>query len=114
MGEQTVSALNKNLVTRLIWRTLLVSICITCGLLLGSLDKFNPTLGMIASVFMVPIQFMLPIVMYFGIMYQVEGSAKAAMAKIGIFQVIFMIVIRVCSLVFMGTGVYGSGKEFAQ
>ena len=57
---------------------------------------------------------MLPIVMYFGIMYQVEGSAKRAMAKIGMFQVVFMVVIQVCSLVFMGTGVYGSAKEFAQ
>jgi hypothetical protein len=105
MGEQTVAVLNKNKVTQLVWRTILVSFCIFCGLILGMLDKFNPTLGMIASVFMVPIQFMLPIVMYFGIMYQVEGSAKRAMAKIGMFQVVFMVVIQVCSL---------SAKEFAQ
>jgi hypothetical protein len=98
---------------QLIWRTILVCVCIGLGLLLGSIDKFNPTVGMIASLFMVPIQFMLPIVMYFGIMCQVEGGVKPAMEKIGMFGIVSMIVIQVCALAFMGTGVYGSAKEFA-
>lgn len=112
MGEQSFQVLNKNKAIQLIWRTLMVCTCIGCGLILGSMDKFNPALGMVASIFMVPIQFMMPIIMYFAMEAQCADGFGGGVKSVGIIQVTAMAVILLVSLMFMGFGAYGSGKAF--
>ena len=108
MGESTVAFLNKNLMTRLIWRTVMVCTCIGVGLLLGSLNLFNPSIMMVAALIMIPIQMMIPCFMFFYVEQQ-DGKVKE---NIGTVHLILMGLINVCSLVFVGTGVYGSGRAF--
>jgi hypothetical protein len=108
MGESTVSLLNKNLVTRLIWRTVMVCTCIGAGLILGSLNLFNPAIGMVAALIMVPIQMMVPCIMFFCVEHQ-DGKAKE---NVGIFNMVLIVIVNVCSLMFLGTGVYGSLMGF--
>jgi len=113
MGESTVPAFGKNMATKLIWRSVMVVICIALGLLLSVvLNRFNACIGLVGALFMVPIQFMIPIFMYFGIEKQLAGSFKGACKQMGIFSVLAQILVLICSLVFMALGCYSSISEF--
>ena len=112
MGEQVVPKLAESNVIRIGWRSGLVASAIGLGLILSSLGKFGACIGLLASLFMVPLFFIFPVLLYILASSKQHGGLSQAMKKMGMVSFTSQVVTLVLAVLFLGIGVYGSIKDF--
>ena len=62
---------------------MLVALLIGVGMILSGLNKFGACITIISAIFMVPIHFIIPCLMYCAIYYKSEGGFAGMVKKIG-------------------------------
>jgi hypothetical protein len=111
MGELVFPALTKSTAVRVGWRSALVTLAIGLGLLLASTGKFVPEIGVLASLCLVPMQLILPILFFLSASRNHYGSFKKSIKKMGVLSFWAQIIILGVATFFVGIGLYGSFKD---